>query len=105
MKKHAVLIPLLLTMGTGSALAASLVDGDAEDGQEEAAVWASCHSEGGNSRSAELPHLAGQNANNIQRQHQLNEYGERECAGMHALAGGLEEQDMNDLADYNSQQD
>src|SRR5699024_8795793 len=105
MKKHAVLIPLLLTIGTGTALAASLVDGDAEDGQEKAAVCASCHGEGGNSSSAEFPDLAGQNANYILRQLKLFKSGEREDAVMQAQAAGLEEQDMKDLAVYFSQQD
>ncbi len=71
-----------------------------EHGKSLAAACAKCHSEDGNSKTAGVPSLAGQQPRYlvVAIQEYLNK--ERKAAPMHALLPGLSRLDMEDLALY-----
>jgi len=101
-KRFLVLFGLIISAGAVSA--DPLLDGDAEAGQQKAAVCAACHGPKGNMESAQFPKLAGQGAPYIYEQLMLFKSGERENAIMMGQASGLSEQEMKDLAVYFSAQ-
>lgn len=105
MTKRAILVFLLLAGVAGAAVAAPLVDGDADAGKTKSAACAACHGADGNSTSAQFPKLAGQGAGYIVEQLQEFKSGVREDAIMSAQAAALSEQDMKDLAVYFSTQE
>ena len=94
-------------LASGSALAAEnpLVGGDAEAGQQKAAVCAACHGPNGNSNNPEWPVLAGQHARYTVDQLKAYKSGARKNAVMQGQAAGLSEQDMQDLAAYFAEQE
>ncbi len=75
-------------------------EGNASAGQEKAAACAGCHGEDGNSLVPSFPKLAQQHENYLVRQLQAFKLGERQNSMMNALAGGLNDQDIADLAAF-----
>ncbi len=103
MKKFALFVGLYIGF-TGFAMAAT---GNAEAGQQKAAVCAACHGPDGNAPSDMYPKLAGQHENYLLKQ--LMDYklasetgGERGRVDgiMQAQVMSLNEQDLADLAAY-----
>lgn len=97
-KRFFMLFGLMICAGAVSA--DPLLDGDAEAGQQKAAVCAACHGPKGNMESAQFPKLAGQGAPYIYEQLMLFKSGERKNAIMMGQASGLSEQDMKNVAVY-----
>ncbi|GJM11280.1 MAG: cytochrome c [Lysobacteraceae bacterium] len=98
--KYAVCAVLLIFALDASAE----VVGDAEAGQNKAAVCAACHGVDGNSINAEWPKLAGQHAKYLERQTMLFKNGGRVQAVMSGMAMPLSEQDMADISAFYAQQ-
>ena len=80
----------------------SLAQGNATAGESKSALCASCHGPGGQGQSQmpETPKLAGQNANYLIKQLSDFKSGARSDITMTAMAAGLSEQDMLDIAAY-----
>ncbi len=96
MKSLLILMPALVTTPV-------LAAGDAAVGQEKAAACSSCHGAEGKASVSLYPHLAGQNADYLQRALQAYKQGERsggQAEVMKAFVSGLSEADMADLAAY-----
>ena len=88
---------------TGAAMAA---DGDAAAGQKKTSMCVGCHGIEGY-RTAypevyEVPRLGGQHAAYMVKALQAYRSGERKHPSMRAIAGGLTDKDMADLAAYYS---
>lgn len=79
-------------------------EGDAQAGQAKSAICAACHGADGNSMVPQWPSLAGQHAPYLERQIALIKSNARPVPEMMAIAGGLTEQDIRDLAAYYSSQ-
>lgn len=100
-----LLANLLLT----TALAAGSVTGvqaagDAEAGKNKSTTCVACHGADGNSSVPNFPKLAGQSANYIVKQLQDMKSGARTVPEMAAFLPGLNDQDIQDLAAYYSEQ-
>ena len=99
---------LILAALCGTALGLMSVTvsaaGDADQGKEKSAACAACHGADGNSAIPANPRLAGQHASYLLQA--LHDYksGARKNPVMAAFAGGLSEEDMEDLAAYFSSQ-
>jgi cytochrome c553 len=98
---------LLVTVGMMPLVASSAVTaGSAEAGATKAAPCIACHGANGNSVNEQWPSLAGQNAVYIKSQ--LKHFHDKSRLDslnlMPAMAAGLSDQDMDDLAAYFSQQ-
>ncbi|MHC1479753.1 c-type cytochrome [Frateuria aurantia] len=80
--------------------ATSLMAAEVSPGQAKAAACAACHGTDGNATSSQYPRLAGQYDSYMQQA--LHEYqsGQRHNAIMQAIARGLSNQDIADLAGY-----
>ena len=73
---------------------------DVAAGKKKAEACAACHGADGNSPAGAFPSLAGQSARYIYLQLRDYKEGRRKNPMMSAVAGGLEKQDMHDLAAY-----
>jgi cytochrome c553 len=73
-------------------------DGSVQAGATKAAVCFSCHGPDGNSQSPAFPRLAGQNAVYVAQQLRLFHAGTRQNPMMQAMAAGLSDQDIDNLA-------
>ena len=103
MSKHVFVI--VTALFTGLLAGSAFGQGDAAAGQAKSALCATCHGADGNSAIAMNPKLAGQNASYLVKQ--LNDYksGARVNATMAAMAAGLSDEDIADIATwYSSQQ-
>ena len=103
MSKHVFVI--VTALFTGLLAGSAFGQGDAAAGQAKSALCATCHGADGNSAIAMNPKLAGQNASYLVKQ--LNDYksGARVNATMAAMAAGLSDEDIADIAAwYSSQQ-
>ncbi len=89
-----------LTLASGGALAA----GDAAAGKTKAQACAGCHGADGNSTNAQYPRLAGQHAEYIMSALHQYKSGERSNGVMKAMAAGLSDQDIENLAAWFSSQ-
>jgi cytochrome c553 len=78
--------------------------GDPEAGKTKSATCAACHGADGNSVNPEWPKLAGQHETYIVKQLTYFSDGERDNATMKPMAGGLTEQDREDLGAYYASQ-
>jgi len=87
-----------------SAQMTVLAAGDPEAGKTKSAACAACHGADGNSVNPEWPKLAGQHESYIVKQLSYFVDGERENATMKPMAGGLSEQDREDLGAYYASQ-
>jgi cytochrome c553 len=90
---------------TGSAVKATpsllpnpYASGSVQAGATKAAVCFSCHGPDGNSQNPAFPRLAGQNAVYIAQQLHLFKAGIRQNPVMQPMAGGLSDQDIDNLA-------
>ena len=83
-------------------LSASVLAGDADAGKAKSAVCAACHGGAGISPNAIWPNLAGQKEEYLVAQLKAFKSGERKNAQMSAMAAGLSEEDMANLAAYYS---
>lgn len=98
MKKQWLALSLALALtSTSSVLQA---EGNAEAGKEKSATCAGCHGEIGNSMVATFPKLAQQHPVYLVKQLQAFKNGSRKDAMMSAMAMGLSDQDMEDIAAY-----
>ncbi|HYQ73337.1 MAG TPA: c-type cytochrome [Gammaproteobacteria bacterium] len=96
----AITITLIISAAHMTAQAA----GDPEAGKTKSAACAACHGADGNSLNPEWPKLAGQHESYIVKQLAYFSDGERENATMKPMAGGLTEQDREDLGAYYASQ-
>lgn len=98
------LATLVLIAATGTALAAN-VKGNATAGQEKSKTCAACHGPTGKeSTDNQYPLLAGQHPEYLVKALQDYKTGKRKNPIMAGFAGGLSDQDINDLAVYFSNQ-
>lgn len=88
----------------GLFINAHAAGGDPVAGEEKAMACQGCHGMDGNSPDAEFPSLAGQQASYIIKQLKDFNSGKRSNEIMQAMASGLEEQDMVDVAAFFSAQ-
>lgn len=98
--------PLLFVLGLAWGGSAAAQTGDPAAGERKAWTCAGCHGIPGwrNAYPAyHVPKLGGQHAAYIVAALRAYQSGERAHATMHAIAAGLSEQDMADLAAYFSQ--
>jgi cytochrome c553 len=105
MKKRALasLLVLLAAASSGAVFAA----GDAAAGKNKSSMCAGCHGIAGYRtvypETYQVPKLGGQHAQYIVNALKEYQAGDRKHPTMRAIAGGLTEQDMNDLAAYYSE--
>ena len=97
-RRTAALFTLLMTLGTGTALAQD--KGDSAAGATKAATCTACHGLNGNSANPEWPVLAGQNAAYLRDQITRFKTGKRFNALMQPMVAPLTEQDIADLAAF-----
>jgi cytochrome c553 len=88
----------------GSLLVTPAAAADASRGQEMAAACAACHGENGNSRTENIPSLAGHPAPYLVVQLILFREQQRDNEVMTSLAKALSDQDIENLAAYFSAQ-
>lgn len=93
-------LPITMTLLLSAAQATVQAAGDPEAGKTKSAACAACHGADGNSVNPEWPKLAGQHETYIVKQLTYFVDGERENATMKPMAGGLSEQDREDLGAY-----
>jgi cytochrome c553 len=95
----------MLCGSVGSSLAVA-AEGNAAAGKTKTAMCAGCHGIPGYKVAFpvtyEVPKLGGQHASYIVKALQAYRVGDRKNATMHAIATGLSDQDMADLAAYYS---
>lgn len=103
MKKSTLFVLGTLLSGLAGS-AAAIPTGDAKVGQEKSAMCASCHGADGNSSDPQFPRLAGQHANYLVRTLMDYRSGARKNPIMAGFAGGLSDEDMENLAAYYSSQ-
>ena len=84
-----------ILMGSGAAIA-----GDAAAGKNKYAMCAGCHGTNGVSASPTYPSLAGQDAATIKGKLLKYRSGELDNATMKAMAAGLSDADVDNLAAY-----
>ena len=99
MNKIKQLMTVLLLVCSAPVLA-----GNAAAGKEKAKACAACHGADGNSASADFPKLAGQHADYIVKSLQGYKNGTRKNPVMAPMGSNLSQRDMEDLAEYFSQQ-
>jgi len=97
-------LAITMTLLMASAQMTVLAAGDPEAGKTKSAACAACHGADGNSVNPEWPKLAGQHESYIVKQLSYFVDGERENATMKPMAGGLSEQDREDLGAYYASQ-
>ena len=78
----------------------AIAEGNISEGQIKSENCASCHGEDGNSMASTFPKLAGQHANYLVKQLKAFKSNDRNGPMMGALAGGLDEEAMEDIAAY-----
>lgn len=85
----------------GSALA--VADGDAAAGKAKSAICVACHGPQGISSNTQWPNLAGQQKQYLIKQLKAFRDGDRQDPLMSAMAAGLSDEDIDNLAAwYNS---
>jgi cytochrome c553 len=103
LKSHGLMFALLALAASGTAAAA---EGNAAAGRQKASACMGCHNIGGYKTAFpqvySVPKLGGQHAAYIVKALQAYKSGERSHPTMRAIAAGLSDQDMADLAAYYS---
>jgi len=100
MRKHILLLGLAL--GTFAAMTSvHAVEGDAEAGKSKAASCAGCHGAEGQGMGPN-PKIVGMSEEAFTKAMEAYKAGDRQHAAMQAMAAGLSEQDIADLAAYYS---
>lgn len=101
MKKQWLALSLALTLPCIANVSyAEGHHGNAHAGQEKSEACAGCHGQQGNSMVATFPKLAQQHPSYLQKQLQAFKDGSRKDPMMSALAMGLSDDDMADIAAY-----
>lgn len=95
---------LMASCLVGISISSSQAAGDPEAGKAKSAVCGACHGADGNSAVPNFPKLAGQIPSYFVKQLKDMKSGARVVPEMAAIAPGLSEQDMADLAAYFSSQ-
>jgi len=98
MKKQWLALSLALALASTSSVLHA--EGSAEAGKEKSASCASCHGEQGNSMVSTFPKLAQQHPLYLVKQLQAFKNGSRSNPMMSAMAMGLSDLDMEDIAAY-----
>ncbi|MFC0695364.1 c-type cytochrome [Paraburkholderia humisilvae] len=93
-----------LAVGLCAAALSTLAHADAEAGKAKAQVCAACHGPLGNSTNPDYPILAGQTQRYLYLELKDFKEGRRSDPRMSPIAATLSREDMQDLADYFSQQ-
>jgi cytochrome c553 len=98
MRKNLLMLSLALGLvGSSSILHA---EGNKNAGKEKAAACVGCHGENGNSMVPTFPKLAQQHSSYLVKQLQAFKEGSRQNPMMSAMAMGLSDEDMADIAAY-----
>jgi cytochrome c553 len=98
MKKKLLVLSLSLALvNTPSILHA---EGNANVGKDKTASCMGCHGENGNSTAPNFPKLAEQHASYLEKQLHAFKDGSRNDAMMSAMAAGLSDQDIANIAEY-----
>jgi cytochrome c553 len=85
--------------------ASAVAAGDADRGAQKSQMCAGCHGPDGNApQQADYPRLAGQHPDYLYKALRDYKSGARKNAIMSGMAGGLNAQDMQDLAAFFSRQ-
>ena len=103
--KHRFIPSLLAALALTAVPAAALAKGDPQRGKEKAQVCEACHGLTGESVDPSYPNLAGQHESYLQKALADYRAGRRENAIMAGFAGGLSDQDIEDLAAWYAAQD
>lgn len=103
MKKSTLFVLGALLAGIAGT-ASAMSSGDINAGKEKSAMCASCHGADGNSTDPQFPRLAGQHANYLARALMDYRAGTRKNPIMAGFAGGLSDEDIDNLATYFSSQ-
>lgn len=103
MKKK--LLALSLTLAFSSAPGILHAEGNISAGKEKAASCVSCHGDNGNSLVSTFPKLAEQHSSYLVKQLHAFKDGSRKDPMMSAVAMGLSDQDIIDIAAYYSEQE
>ncbi len=98
MKKSLIAVTVSFVLFNMSNVAQAA--GDVDVGQAKSASCASCHGQNGNSMVSMFPKLAAQNEGYLVKQLQAFKDGTRSNATMGALAAGLSNDDMQDIAAF-----
>jgi cytochrome c553 len=103
MKKK--LLALSLALAFTSTLGILHAEGSINAGKEKAASCISCHGDNGNSMVSTFPKLAQQHSSYLIKQLQAFKTGARKNPMMTAIASGLSNEDMADIAAYYAAQE
>lgn len=103
MKKKLLALSMSLLF-TGITASAFAEEGNINAGKEKATACAGCHGENGNSMVSTFPKLAQQHASYLIKELHAFKSNMRVNAMMNALAMGLSDEDINDIAAYYSSQ-
>ncbi|NOT12971.1 MAG: cytochrome c4 [Methylococcaceae bacterium] len=97
---------LVLSFALASTVASTIVHAEAniKAGKEKATACAGCHGENGNSMVSTFPKLAQQHSSYLIRQLQTFKDGSRKDPMMSAVAAGLQDDDMKEIAAFYSAQ-
>ena len=96
-----MVLSALMAALLGVSASPAFAGGNAQAGEAQAMVCASCHGQDGASAiDPSYPQLAGQNERYLARQLKMFQSGERDVALMTAQLIGKSEQDLDDLAAY-----
>ena len=98
MKKKLLALSLALAFTSTSGILHA--DDSINSGKEKAASCISCHGDNGNSMVSTFPKLAQQHPSYLIKQLQAYKSGTRKNPMMNAMASGLSDDDMADIADY-----
>ncbi|MDD1614563.1 MAG: cytochrome c4 [Methylococcaceae bacterium] len=98
MKKKLLALSLALAFTSTSAILHA--EGNINAGKEKAAACVSCHGDNGSSIVSTFPKLAQQHSSYLIKQLQAFKTGTRKNPMMSAIAMGLTDEDMVDIADY-----
>jgi len=103
MKKKLLALSLALAFTSTSGILHA--EGSINAGKEKAASCISCHGDNGNSMVSTFPNLAQQHSSYLIKQLQAFKAGTRKNPMMNAIASGLSNEDMADIAAYYAAQE
>ncbi|MCX7106513.1 MAG: c-type cytochrome [Methylococcales bacterium] len=103
MKKELLALSLALAFTSTSGILHA--EGSINAGKEKAASCISCHGDNGNSMVSTFPKLAQQHSSYLIKQLQAFKTGARKNPMMTAIASGLSDEDMADIAAYYAAQE
>ena len=95
---------LFISLSTACFAVSAAPSGNAAAGKAKAEPCKACHGDDGNSKAAEYPRLAGQNADYLYNALVQYQTGKRKNAIMPAMVAALKPADLADLAAYYASQ-